>query len=116
MLTFLFTATLFGKAMVGLDEREAWFQLWSWDLLAKLAEYLGRSLFLTVLFADLLVRMSLSVWLEEKAFFRGDEAKAYDLRMAGLGTVAACEHLSAEIKRRPLDEEAGESNSPAQRT
>jgi len=115
LLAFLFTATLFGKALVGLDERGSWFQIWSWDLLAKLAEYLGRSLFLTVLFADLLVRMSLSVWLEERAFFRGEEAKAYDSRMTGLGMVAACEHLSAEIKQQPVDSqyEADGSNPSA---
>lgn len=96
---YLLTATVLGKPLVAFDG-SGWLRPWSGDVVAKVAEYAGRSLFLTVLFADLLVRMTLSVWLEERTFARGPRAADYDRMMSGLAGVAACDHLAADVRRQ----------------
>ena len=101
VLAFLLTQHVFGKPIVSLAG-DGWYRPWSGELVAKVAEYLGRSLFLTVLFADLLVRMTLSVWLEERTFTRGDRAAGYDKMMCGLALVAACDRLSSEVRRQTM--------------
>ena len=54
------------------------------DLHATWVEFVGRSLFLTVLFADVVVRTALSVWREERAFAGTPAAGEFDAAMAGL--------------------------------
>ena len=49
-----------------------------------IAQYLGRSLFMTAVFADGLVRMSLSIWSQERRFAGSPAAGAYDQTMANL--------------------------------
>jgi hypothetical protein len=48
-------------------------------------EFVGRSLFMTVMFADLVVRMSVSVWREERAFTATSAAVDFDKSMAAFG-------------------------------
>jgi hypothetical protein len=83
IIIFLFSAKLFGMSIMGTDERSM-VRPWTLGLHAKWIEYVGRSLFLTVLFSDLLVRMSLSVWREERAFDASEHAPAFDDTMASL--------------------------------
>jgi hypothetical protein len=59
---------------------------WNLDLHKKWIEYVGRSLFLTVFFADVLLRIALSVWREERAFAGTAPAAGFDRTMSGLGS------------------------------
>src|SRR5438477_3467794 len=68
LIVFLFSAKVLGKTIVGFDRETARVRPWNPDLHAKWMEYVGRSLFLTVLFADLVLRVTLMVWREEKLF------------------------------------------------
>lgn len=89
LLIYLFTAKFMGMTILGTDKTESLIRPWSLDLHAKWIEFLGRSLFLTVLFADLLVRMALSVWREERAFAGTEGVAAFDQTMTGLTAAVA---------------------------
>jgi hypothetical protein len=84
ILIYLFTAKFAGQPLLG-TSKEAHLRIWSLDLHRIWIEYLGRSLFLTVLFADLVVRMSVMVWREERAFAGSGPAANFDRSMSGLG-------------------------------
>lgn len=84
LVVFLFTAKFGGMTLLGFDEAKSLARPWSLDLHRVWIEYAGRSLFLTVFFADLLVRVALSVWREERAFAGSPEAAGFDRTMTGL--------------------------------
>lgn len=86
IVLYLFTAKLGDMRLLGFDSKDSILQPWSLDLHTTWTEFVGRSLFLTVLFADLMVRMALSVWREERAFAGTDAAKKFDRTMSGLLT------------------------------
>jgi hypothetical protein len=111
LLTYLFTRRALGLHLVGLDAETSLIWLWenraelglrpgeaytraqSWywignvSLSGLLIQYLGRSLFMTMVFADVLVRMSLSLWKQEKRFEGAPEAAEHDATMANLSRV-----------------------------
>lgn len=108
LLTYLFTKEVFGLHLVGLDPETS--AVWLWEnrgdlglppgqILAQarsilwlgdinvsqlLVEYCGRSLFMTAVFADMLVRMSLSIWGQEKGFAGTADEAAYEETMTAL--------------------------------
>jgi hypothetical protein len=86
LIIYLFTAKIGPMTIVGTDKEKSILQPWSLRLHNVWIEYLGRSLFLTVLFADLLVRMSVMVWREERAFAGTPPSEAFDRTMSGLGS------------------------------
>jgi hypothetical protein len=47
-------------------------------------DFLGRSMFVTVLAADLLLRATLSAWRQQREFLQADRAKEYDQLMERL--------------------------------
>lgn len=108
LAAYLFTKEVFGLHLVGLEAETS--AVWLWEnheelalqpgqilkqaesifwlgdisLSQVLVEYCGRSLFMTAVFADLLVRMSLSVWGQEKGFAGSADAAVYEETMASL--------------------------------
>lgn len=52
-----------------------------------IVQYCGQSLFMTAVFADALVRMSLSIWSQEKRFKETEASTAYDQTMGNLQRV-----------------------------
>lgn len=108
LLAYLFTKQVFGLHLVGLDAEKSLVWLWEnrdqvplkpgealahakslyWlgdiSLFQLIVQYAGRSLFMTTVFADLLVRMSLSLWGQEKQFAGSAAEKSYDETMADL--------------------------------
>jgi hypothetical protein len=111
LLAYLFTARVFGLHLVGLDSQASLVWLWEnrgemgltpvqilsrarsvyWagdvSLSQLLVQYFGRSLFMTTVFADLLVRMNLSAWAQEKGFAKTSDVASYDAAMAELNQV-----------------------------
>jgi GYF domain 2 len=93
ILIYLFTATFDGKTLLGTSKRDSHLRIWSLDLHRIWIEYLGRSLFLTVLFADLLVKMAVMIWREERAFAGTGAAANFDRTMSGFGEAAETKGL-----------------------
>ena len=85
---YLFTAKfpLVGKTFVGFDDTTSILRPWSLDIHRRWIEYVGRALFLSVFFADIVLRVALSVWREERAFAGTPPAAGFDRAMSGLGS------------------------------
>lgn len=86
IFVYMFTAKIGGTTIMGFDSEKSVVRPWSLDLHKLWIEYLGRSLFLTVFFADLVLRVSLSVWNEERKFAGSAESSGFDRTMNGLTT------------------------------
>lgn len=84
LIIYLFTAKFFGMTIMGFDEKKSLIRPWNLELHRKWIEYVGRSLFLTVLFSDVMMRMSLSIWREERAFAGTEAAGKFDQTMSAL--------------------------------
>ena len=84
IVIYMFTAKFGEGRILGFD-RESLLRPWSLSLHAFWLEYLGRSLFLTVFFADLLVRMAVMTWREERAFAGSGSAANFDQTMSAMG-------------------------------
>lgn len=90
LLVFLFTGKFMGQTLLGFDSAKCIMRPWSLGLHKVWIEYVGRSPFLTVFFADVVLRVALSVWKESKAFAGTEPAAAHDTTMEGLsGSVSA---------------------------
>jgi hypothetical protein len=114
VITYLFTTRIYGIALVGIDQErslswivhnrpvqewhaEEWLQpelrpaslLWIGDthIYRYLFEYMGRSLYMTVVFADLLMHLEVTVWRQEKRFFQTEAAASYDRFMGSVEKV-----------------------------
>ena len=81
LVVYAFTATIFGKSLVGMDEATSLMRPWSPSLFQLPLEYFVRSLFTTVLVADLFMQMNLSLWRHTQAFAASPEAQSYDRLM-----------------------------------
>jgi hypothetical protein len=86
IVIYMFSAKFGGKTLLGTSKDAVW-RIWSLDIQKTWIEYVGRSLFLTVMFADLLVRIAVLVWREERAFVGSAAAANYDHTMSALGEV-----------------------------
>jgi hypothetical protein len=67
---------VFGLRLVGLQPRTS--LLRPWEVARYFLDFLGRSLFVTVLGADLLLRATLSAWRHQREFLQTERAKAYN--------------------------------------
>ena len=84
LIIYLFTAKIGPMSLMGSDKHDSLLRPWSLDIHKKWIEYLGRALFMTVLFADLLTRMALSVWREERALSNAPSVIEFDKNMSDL--------------------------------
>jgi len=108
LLAYLFTQKVFGLHLVGLDSHTSMVWLWEnrdelhlvpgqvvtqaqsifWfgeiSLFQVIVQYCGRSLFMTAVFADALVRMSLLAWSQARRFQQSPAVAEYDETMTDL--------------------------------
>ena len=82
LLTYAATWQVFGLRLVGLESRTSLVR--PWEVARYFLDFLGRSLFVTVLGADLLLRATLSAWRHQREFLQADRAKEYDQLMERL--------------------------------
>lgn len=82
LIVYLATWQVFGRRLVGLDPAKS--LLRPWEILRYVLDFLGRSLFVTVLGADLLLRATLSAWRHQREFQQAGMAKRYDELMEKL--------------------------------
>jgi len=81
IVTYAFTAELFGKSLIGTNEQTSAIRPWDPNLIQFPIEYIVRSLFTTVLVADLFMMMNLQLWKHTKEFQASPDAESYDRLM-----------------------------------
>lgn len=81
IVIYAFTVDMFGRSLIGVSDATSLIRPWDPDLLRFPIEYIARSLFTTVLVADLIMLMNLSLWRDDKAFAGAHEAAAHYDRM-----------------------------------
>jgi hypothetical protein len=81
LVAYAFTATIFNQALVGFDASTSMLRPWSPSLIQLPIDYFTRSLFTTVLVADLFMLMNLHLWRHTKEFQASPEAASYDRLM-----------------------------------
>lgn len=86
LVLFLFTEKIQGRAIVGTSDENSLIRLWDKELLKFVFEYLGRSLFMTALFAELLIRIDMINHAAQRHFRDDPAAKDYD---AAIGSFEA---------------------------
>lgn len=79
---YAFTAEVFGKSLVGTSAMTSILRPWSPALIQFPIEYVVRSLFTTVLVADLFMLMNLQLWKHTKEFQASPDAESYDRLMS----------------------------------
>jgi hypothetical protein len=83
LFVYLSTKTVLGMRLVGFDDKTSLIQVSS--LANFVLVYVSHSLFMAVVCADMLMRMNLSVWRQEREFFRTEAAASYDSLMGSVG-------------------------------
>jgi len=89
LVTFLCTREIFGVHLVGSFAKSSFFR--PMDIVELILETLGRSMFVSALGAEFIIRMSLTAWRQNRAVFASDTATAYDSGMAAVGEALAPE-------------------------
>ena len=89
IVIYAFTATIMDKALIGLSESRSLLRPWSPQLFQFPLDYFVRSLFTTVVVADLFMLMNLSMWRHSKAFLETPEAESYDRLMSEIEEAGA---------------------------
>lgn len=79
---YAFTTEIFGKSLIGTSEATSLMRPWSPALFQFPIEYFVRSLFTTVLVADMFMLMNLSLWRHSREFQGSAEAASYDRLMS----------------------------------
>jgi hypothetical protein len=82
LITYVATWQVFGRRLVGLQPGTS--LLRPWEVARYVLDFLGRSLFVTVLGADLLLRATVSAWRHQREFQQADRAEKYDRLMEKL--------------------------------
>jgi hypothetical protein len=82
LIAYAVTWQALGRRLVGLEPATS--LLRPWELARYVLDFLGRSLFVTVLGADLLLRATLSAWRHQREFQQSSQAKRYDQLMERL--------------------------------
>jgi hypothetical protein len=82
LIAYVATWQVFGRRLVGLEPETS--LLRPWEVARYFLDFLGRSLFVTVLGADLLLRATLSAWRYEREFQQSNRATRYDQMMEKL--------------------------------
>ena len=59
-----------------------------WEVAHYILDFLGRSMFVTVLGADLLLRATLSAWRDQREFLQADRTDEYNQLMEKLRLLA----------------------------
>ncbi|HYD13350.1 MAG TPA: hypothetical protein VEC11_10930 [Allosphingosinicella sp.] len=81
LVVYAFMAEPFGRALIGTDPQTSAIRPWDPNLFQFPIEYIVRSLFTTVLVADLFMMMNLQLWKHTKEFQASADAASYDQLM-----------------------------------
>lgn len=84
LIIYLFTAKIGDQHLIGFDERDCLVPIWNAQIHALWMEYVGRLLFFSVLFADVVLQIQHSHWYQERLFRMRPESRDLDLQMLAL--------------------------------
>jgi hypothetical protein len=82
IVVWLFSGTVFGKHVIGVDAEGSLLRPWSFDLFKLPLEFASHSLFTMALVADLIMAMNLAIWVHTKSFVTSPDAREYDRTMS----------------------------------
>lgn len=82
VIVWLFSGTVFGKHVVGVEVESSLMRPWSFEMFKLPLEFASHSLFTMALVADLIMAMNLAIWVHTKGFLASPEAKDYDRTMS----------------------------------
>lgn len=82
LITYFLTRTILNRHILGFHENDSLFLPWDFSL--YFLEYLGRSLFITVLVADIFMQVNWSIWHNDTEFSRTPHALEYGHTMEQL--------------------------------
>jgi hypothetical protein len=82
LIAYLTSWQVAGRRLVGLEPATSFLR--PWEVVRYVLDFLGRSLYVTVLGADLLLRATLSAWRHEREFRQAEGMKEYDQLMEKL--------------------------------
>ena len=86
---FAFTAEIFNQSFIGTDAQTSMVRPWDPQLIQFPIDYFVRSMFTTVLVADLFMIMNLQLWKHSKEFQATPEAASYDRLMVEIEEAGA---------------------------
>jgi hypothetical protein len=86
LVIYIATWQVLDRRLVGLDSGTSLFR--PWQVVRYCLDFLGRSLFVTILGGDLLLRATLSAWRHQREFEKTEGAKLYDRLMEKLDLLA----------------------------
>lgn len=86
VIVYLATREFMGMNIIGSDPKKT--LLKPLDLVGFVLELISRSMFITVLGADLFMRMNLAAWKHSKALAESQLAESYDREMSAFGDLA----------------------------
>lgn len=78
ILVYMLTAKFGDKTIMGSNDANSMIRPWNIDFLRFIFDYLARSLFLTAMFADILIRMCILAHRSEQSFVDDPARKDYD--------------------------------------
>ena len=84
LILYLFTAKIADQRLLGFDKETSLVQVWNLQIHAFWMEYIGRLLFFSVLFADVVLLVQYHYWCQEQWFRTRPEARDFDLEMQAL--------------------------------
>lgn len=99
LVTYAFTAELFGRSLIGTDPQTSAIRPWDPQLIQFPIEYIVRSLFTTVLVADMFMLMNLQLWRHTKEFQASPEAASYDRLMIEIEEAGGAPQQQAAAER-----------------
>jgi hypothetical protein len=89
LVLYAFLGGIQGRALVGISEATSLLRPWDTKVIQFPIDFFGRSLFTTVIVADLIMTMTVSMWRHDKLSEGAPEAAHYDRLMAEIEEAGA---------------------------
>lgn len=90
---YLSTAKPGDRFLVGIDKKTSWIRPWDLQLHFSWIEYVGRLLFYSTLFADLMLIVTQRLWYEERVLRLQPGAEEFDQQMLALAKALALPYV-----------------------
>jgi hypothetical protein len=89
VVLWVLLGSVMGRSIIRWGSSDGWIGFWTfvWKALNFAVDYLGRSLFITVIAIDWFLLINLSVWRNMREFEKQEAAKAYEATVEELGRV-----------------------------
>jgi hypothetical protein len=113
LILYLFTAKIGDKHLIGFDKNTSIVQVWDLQIHVFWMEYVGRLLFFSVLFADVVLQVQYSYWHHERLFRTLPEARDFDLEMQAMAPILG-ESIPASAEKSPPAYSSAPSSPPTQ--